>query len=82
MTVQIDRRSFLASITAVGGSLSLGFEVPFGPVSAHAADSEAADPSAAWDRVDADACLPEGIGVRHFEGAMRQLNGRMESAAR
>jgi isoquinoline 1-oxidoreductase subunit beta len=36
MTVQIDRRSFLASITAVGGSLSLGFEVPFGPAPAAA----------------------------------------------
>ena len=25
----IDRRSFLASITAVGGALTLGFEIPF-----------------------------------------------------
>src|SRR6266511_3698604 len=27
----IDRRAFLASVAAVGGSLALGFDIPFGP---------------------------------------------------
>jgi isoquinoline 1-oxidoreductase beta subunit len=27
----ISRRSFLASVAAVGGALALGFEIPFGP---------------------------------------------------
>ena len=27
---RIDRRSFLASVAAVGGALALGFEIPFG----------------------------------------------------
>src|SRR5262249_36055285 len=30
------RRSFLASVAAVGGALALGFEIPFGPRASHA----------------------------------------------
>src|SRR5713101_2600395 len=33
---QLDRRAFLASVAAAGGSLALGFEIPFGPRSSHA----------------------------------------------
>jgi len=33
---QLDRRAFLASVAAAGGSLVLGFEIPFGPRSSHA----------------------------------------------
>ena len=32
----LDRRAFLASVAAVGGSLALGFEIPFGPRAIHA----------------------------------------------
>jgi isoquinoline 1-oxidoreductase subunit beta len=35
----LDRRSFLASVAAVGGSLALGFEIPFGPRAIHASTS-------------------------------------------
>ncbi len=38
---RIDRRSFLASVAAVGGSLALGFEIPFGPQPVRAADGAA-----------------------------------------
>jgi len=31
-----DRRSFLASVAAIGGALALGFEIPFGPRAIHA----------------------------------------------
>jgi isoquinoline 1-oxidoreductase beta subunit len=35
---KIDRRSFLVGTAAVGGGLSLGLKLPFGPDAAHAAD--------------------------------------------
>src|SRR5262245_44120856 len=35
----ITRRSFLASIAAIGGALSLGFEIPFGPQRARASSA-------------------------------------------
>jgi isoquinoline 1-oxidoreductase subunit beta len=38
MNAPIDRRSLLASVAAAGGSLALGFEIPFGPEPAGAAD--------------------------------------------
>jgi isoquinoline 1-oxidoreductase beta subunit len=34
--IQIDRRSLLSSVAAVGGGLVLGFDIPFGPRDAHA----------------------------------------------
>src|SRR6267378_4181947 len=37
----IDRRSVLASVAAVGGSLALGFEIPFGPQPVRAAGGAA-----------------------------------------
>jgi isoquinoline 1-oxidoreductase beta subunit len=38
MKAQIARRSFLISVAAAGGSLALGFEIPFGPEPADATD--------------------------------------------
>src|SRR6266540_2167739 len=35
-----DRRSFLASVAAIGGALALGFEIPFGPRAIRASKSE------------------------------------------
>ena len=35
---KIDRRSFLVGTAAVGGGLSLGLQLPFGPEVARAAD--------------------------------------------
>ena len=35
----VDRRLFLVSVAAVGGSLALGFEIPFGARAVHASSS-------------------------------------------
>jgi isoquinoline 1-oxidoreductase beta subunit len=48
----IDRRSFLASIAAAGGSLALGFNVPFGPQPVHASSS--APEITAWIVIEPD----------------------------
>src|SRR5215471_5421724 len=34
----INRRSFVASVTAAGGALAFGFDIPFGPRASHAAE--------------------------------------------
>ena len=47
-----DRRSFLASVAAVGGSLALGFEIPFGPRAVHA--SSAPREVTAWIVIEPD----------------------------
>ena len=49
---QIDRRSFLASVAAVGGALALGFDIPFGPQAGHA--SIAAREITAWIVIEPD----------------------------
>jgi isoquinoline 1-oxidoreductase subunit beta len=49
---QIDRRSFLASVAAVGGALALGFEIPFGPRAGRA--SAAAREITAWIVIEPD----------------------------
>ena len=48
----IDRRSFLASVAAVGGALALGFEIPFGPRAGRA--SAAAREITAWIVIEPD----------------------------
>src|SRR5471032_1473159 len=37
--LEINRRSFLVGAAALGGGLSLGFGIPFGPLAARAADA-------------------------------------------
>jgi isoquinoline 1-oxidoreductase subunit beta len=49
---QIDRRSFLASVAAVGGALALGFEIPLGPRAGRA--SAAAREITAWIVIEPD----------------------------
>jgi isoquinoline 1-oxidoreductase beta subunit len=48
----IDRRSFLAKVAAVGGSLALGFEIPFGPQTIQA--STPAPEITAWIVIEPD----------------------------
>src|SRR5262245_49570770 len=48
----LDRRAFLASVAAVGGSLALGFEIPFGPAAIHA--STPAREITAWIVIEPD----------------------------
>src|SRR5262249_36190841 len=52
----IDRRSFLASIAAVGGALALGFDIPFGQRAAEA--SATAPEITAWMVTRPDDTLP------------------------
>ncbi len=49
---RLDRRSFLASVAVLGGSLVLGFEIPFGPRATHAATS--AREITAWIVIEPD----------------------------
>ena len=49
---QLDRRSFLASVAVVGGALTLGFDIPFGPRTIHA--STRADEITAWVVIEPD----------------------------
>src|SRR6516164_2167322 len=37
-TLQMNRRSFVTAVAAIGGGLALGFEIPFGAQSVRAAD--------------------------------------------
>src|SRR5260370_8347694 len=48
----VDRRLFLVSVAAVGGSLALGFEIPFGARAVHASSS--AREITAWIVIDPD----------------------------
>ena len=48
----LSRRSFLASVAAAGGSLALGFEIPFGPPATRA--STAAREITAWIVIEPD----------------------------
>jgi isoquinoline 1-oxidoreductase beta subunit len=48
----LSRRSFLASVAAAGGSLALGFEIPFGPPATRA--STGAREITAWIVIEAD----------------------------
>ena len=48
----VDRRTFLVSVAAVGGSLALGFDIPFGPRPAGA--GEAASEITAWIVIEPD----------------------------
>ena len=49
---RLSRRSFLASVVTAGGSLALGFEIPFGPQAIRA--STAAREITAWIVIDPD----------------------------
>src|SRR5262245_39161691 len=62
----LDRRSFLASIAAVGGSLALGFEIPFGPRATHA--STPAREITAWIVIESD----ETVIIRVAKSEMGQ----------
>src|SRR5204863_2065959 len=66
MSVQIDRRSLLVSIAAAGGSLSLGFDIPFGPTFARAADGAAE--ITAWVVIGRD----DGVTIRVAKSEMGQ----------
>src|SRR5262249_21122406 len=62
----VDRRAFLASVAAVGGSLALGFEIPFGPRTSHA--SIPAREITAWIVIEPD----ETVIIRVAKSEMGQ----------
>jgi len=62
----VDRRSFLASVAAVGGALALGFEIPFGAPAVHA--SSAAREITAWIVIEPD----ETVIIRVAKSEMGQ----------
>jgi isoquinoline 1-oxidoreductase beta subunit len=63
---RLNRRSFLASAAAIGGGLSLGFRIPFGPAPAQAA--EAAAEITAWIVIQPD----ETVAIRVARSEMGQ----------
>jgi isoquinoline 1-oxidoreductase subunit beta len=62
----VDRRLFLVSVAAVGGSLALGFEIPFGTRTVHA--SSAAREITAWIVIESD----ETVIIRVAKSEMGQ----------
>jgi len=66
MPQQIDRRSFLVSVAATGGTLTLGFDIPFGPPRAHAAND--APEITAWIMIQPD----DAIIIRVAKSEMGQ----------
>jgi isoquinoline 1-oxidoreductase beta subunit len=62
----VDRRSFLASVAAVGGALALGFEIQFGARAVHA--SSAAREITAWIVIEPD----ETVIIRVAKSEMGQ----------
>jgi isoquinoline 1-oxidoreductase subunit beta len=62
----VDRRLFLVSVAAVGGSLALGFEIPFGARAVHA--SSAAREITAWIVIESD----ETVIIRVAKSEMGQ----------
>jgi isoquinoline 1-oxidoreductase subunit beta len=62
----VDRRLFLVSVAAVGGSLALGFEIPFGARTVHA--SSAAREITAWIVIESD----ETVIIRVAKSEMGQ----------
>jgi len=62
----VDRRSFLASVAAVGGALALGFEIPFGARAVHA--SSAPREITAWIVIEPD----ETVIIRVAKSEMGQ----------
>ncbi|MBV8289670.1 MAG: xanthine dehydrogenase family protein molybdopterin-binding subunit [Hyphomicrobiales bacterium] len=63
---RVDRRLFLVSVAAVGGSLALGFEIPFGPRATHA--STPAREITAWIVIEPD----ETVIIRVAKSEMGQ----------
>jgi len=63
---QLDRRSFLASVAAVGGALTLGFDIPFGPPAVRA--SARASEITAWIVVAPD----DSVVIRVAKSEMGQ----------
>jgi isoquinoline 1-oxidoreductase beta subunit len=62
----VDRRLFLVSVAAVGGSLALGFEIPFGARAVHASSS--AREITAWIVIEPD----ETVTIRVAKSEMGQ----------